>query len=265
MVGAAVNERRYGVTFDLWYTLVYVEAKDEERYIQDQIALGTRALETARQVTHPAEAVSPEEAFRQAYQEAADRATQGRSVPSSAQIRQAAESLGRVVDVSSYMIQLAQLVRSVPFRVAPGALAMLKRLKGRGFRLGVISNTVGEPGRELVKICEDLGIARFIDSWTWSDEQPWTKPAVEIFEHSVRNLGTSPDATVHVGDGISDLEGAQRAGFRAGILFRGLIDHYGETYRTMFASADPSALSPPFVIDHLEQLPPLLARIFDKT
>ena len=33
----------------------------------------------------------------------------------------------------------------------------------------------------------------------------------------------------------------------------------------MFASADPSALSPPFVIDHLEQLPPLLARIFDKT
>ncbi len=245
------------VTFDVWHTLLYLESTAEDTYNRRQTELGEAILEASPVVG--AATRSPGEAFRSVFLGAIRAAELGRSVSPARQIAQAARLSGRRVDTASYVAQLEGLVASSPFRLAPGARTTLSRISDLGIAIGVIANTVGEPGRALQRILAREGIARFVASWCWSDELPWSKPAPQIFWRCLQGLGSSPTKAVHVGDGSADIRGARNAGCLGSVLYTGL-PRYGSFYRSFVAREDPMRLRPEHVVRRLGEVPSLLER-----
>ncbi|HYA57571.1 MAG TPA: HAD family hydrolase [Thermoplasmata archaeon] len=224
-----------GVTVDLWHTLIYLAPEAEERYIRGQaeIAAGLLSKSTIRPEGRTLTFSSLRRAFEDVYREAVDASVDGRTITPGEQFRIAAERTERVADPRDYLTALHREVESMPFQMAPGAIEFLKGLRTDGYRLAVISNTVGEPGRYFRPILRRMGFDPFVESYVFSDELPWTKPNPEIFLTALKAIGTVPQNAVHVGDGWSDIEGARRAGYRTQILFTGLTD-YGARYRELF-------------------------------
>ncbi len=223
------------VTLDLWHTLVYLPPDEEETYMRGQIELATEVLRRSPPVPGAPERPVAElrAAFERAYQEAVDASAEGRTVTPADQLRLAAERTGRAADPADYVAGLRNVVKGIRFRRAPGVREFLDGLRADGYRVAVISNTVGEPGAYLRGPLRELGIESRVEELFFSDEHPWTKPAPELFRLSLEFLTTPASDAVHVGDGWADLEGARRTGYRTGILFTGL-HAYGERYKELF-------------------------------
>jgi FMN phosphatase YigB (HAD superfamily) len=156
--------------------------------------------------------------------------------------------------------ELARILRATPFLLAPGAVSVLRELAQLGYALGVISNTVGEPGRLLRPMLASFGFDEYVGVYTFSDEHPWAKPAPEIFRATLRALGSKPSAALHVGDSWSDMEGARRAGMLGGVLFIGL-QRYGERYRQLFTKPGAAHLNSNLRATTLSEVVPLARRL----
>ncbi|MCI4346684.1 MAG: HAD-IA family hydrolase, partial [Thermoplasmata archaeon] len=188
--------------------------------------------------------------FERAYTGAVAAAARGEAISPSAQFASAARECLRDPDPARYLSELRAEVGRTRFLEAPGAIELLEGLREDGYRLGVISNTVGEPGGFLLPRLQRMGLARLVETFVFSDELPWAKPAPEIFERALDLLDSTPDAAVHVGDGRADLDGARRAGYRGVILYTGL-DTYGPKYRSLFISSPPEEGNPTFTASTL--------------
>ena len=223
------------VTFDLWHTLVFLEPEEEETYMRRQVEVAVGALAALEPGggAAPAGIAELRSAFETEYAAAVAASADGRSTTPAEQFARAARAAGRTPRTGPYLEALALLVRETRLRVGPETLGALEELRADGYALGVVSNTLGEPGRFLRPQLRDLGLDRFIESYTFSDELPWTKPAPEIFRTAIARLGSDPSATVHVGDGWPDLEGGRRTGLVGTVLFTGL-QRYGRRYRELF-------------------------------
>ncbi len=247
------------MTFDLWHTLVFLDPASEDRYLESLTRTAVEAL--ARCPPRPgAPDLGPEElgkVFDRALRRAVDAAAAGRTVTPVEQFEAAAREAGREPRPKEYIDRLERLIRSTRFLPAPGALEVLRGLATGGYRLAVISNTVAEPGRLFRAMLADLGFERYVGAMIFSDEHPWAKPAPEIFRAALRELGEVPERSVHVGDGWSDLEGAKRAGFRAGVLFTGLRE-YGARYRSLNFAPDWDRLAATYRIERLDQVPEIV-------
>ena len=98
----------------------------------------------------------------------------------------------------------------------PDAKETLLRLRGLGYRLGLISNThwrlLPERRRELQP---------FFDAITLSYEHGYMKPHPSIFHTTTKELGVKPAKCLHVGDNpFTDIYGAKQAGMRAAYIRR---------------------------------------------
>jgi putative hydrolase of the HAD superfamily len=162
-----------------------------------------------------------------------------------------------------YLSELRHLVEEAPFRTAPGALDLLRSLSEEGYRLAVISNTVGEPGAFLRPVLRSMGFERYVESYTFSDELPWAKPSPEVFRKALGELETPPSETVHAGDGWSDIEGARRAHLRAGILYSGLPE-YGARYQELFFPHGRTAPEAEYHASDLEEVGRLVRTILPR-
>jgi putative hydrolase of the HAD superfamily len=100
----------------------------------------------------------------------------------------------------------------------PDAAPLLRELRERGIRVGVLSNTMWpRSAHELVFRRDDvLGL---IDAAVYSSEIPWTKPHPEAFRAAMAAVGvTDPASCVFVGDRpYDDIYGAKSLGMR-GVL-----------------------------------------------
>lgn len=250
------------VTLDLWHTLIYLRPEAEETYMADQLAIGARVLRDAptRPATTHRSAAQLRAAFERSYTAAVKASVRGRSVTPREQIVRAAKATGRHVNPNAYLRGLRAVVRTTPFRRAPGALSLLRQLRNAGYRVAVISNTVGEPGVYLRPILTSMGFDRFVERYVFSDELPWTKPSPRIFRYTLRLLGERPMNAVHVGDGWSDIEGARRARYRGSILFSGL-HAYGARYRELFLSGSPQLPPASYRVRRLAEVGPLVRRM----
>jgi len=104
--------------------------------------------------------------------------------------------------------------RTIP---KPGAEETLVELKRRGYRLGVISNSMSS-----------LDIPRSLDAYGWKDHfevvilssaLKYRKPAPEPFWEAARALHVEPAHCAYLGNRISrDVVGCKRAGFALGII-----------------------------------------------
>lgn len=88
---------------------------------------------------------------------------------------------------------------------------LLSRLKGNGYKLGVISNGSLE-GQ--IEVLTKLEIYTFFDDILISEEVGYEKPTTEIFSNSSTRLGIETKRLIFVGDEWNaDIIGSYRAGF----------------------------------------------------
>jgi putative hydrolase of the HAD superfamily len=85
----------------------------------------------------------------------------------------------------------------------------LRALRGRGIRLGVLSDCT----HELPEIWSTLPIAPYVDATVFSVQVGMRKPHPDLYTTVARSLGVVPAECVYVGDGGSgELTGAAQAG-----------------------------------------------------
>jgi putative hydrolase of the HAD superfamily len=110
------------------------------------------------------------------------------------------------------------------WRIYDDVIPTLERLQERGFKLGVISNW-DERLRPLLK---NLGLAKYFDVTTISVEAGVAKPAPQIFQQTLENLGLAAESVLHVGDSTGeDYLGPQQVGMPSLLVKRGSVQPIG--------------------------------------
>jgi putative hydrolase of the HAD superfamily len=118
----------------------------------------------------------------------------------------------------------------------PTAHRLLRWLKGRNKRIGLICNTGMTPGFALRQVLQREGIGGYFDVMVFSDEVGIRKPDRSIFSLTATQLDVLPNNVIHIGDDLrSDVWGAKNAGSRAIFLLR-------DVGRDKVAEGDPTSL-----------------------
>jgi putative hydrolase of the HAD superfamily len=99
------------------------------------------------------------------------------------------------------------------------AAGLFRRLRERGIRIGVLSNTMW-PRSWHEQVFRRDGVLELIDGAVYSSEIDWTKPHPEAFLAAMRAVGAAePAACVFVGDRpYDDVHGAKSLGMRAVLI-----------------------------------------------
>ncbi|HSJ53152.1 MAG TPA: HAD family hydrolase [Anaerolineae bacterium] len=98
-------------------------------------------------------------------------------------------------------------------RVArPDVKEVVLELNRRGYRLGIIANTITET--EIPDWLEEDGLAGYFQTVVLSSKTGTRKPGPEIYLDAARRIGVEPACSVYVGDNPSrDIVGARLAGY----------------------------------------------------
>ena len=118
------------------------------------------------------------------------------------------------------LAEIEEAFASAPLHALPaiveGADVVLRAMRERGMRVGLISNTGRTPGSILREVLARLDLGPSIDAMVFSNEHGECKPRTSIFEVLQRQLAVDYGEMVFVGDNLYvDVYGAQRCGMRA--------------------------------------------------
>ena len=111
-----------------------------------------------------------------------------------------------------------------------GTIETLRALKERGYKLGIIANTVTET--EIPDWICQAHLADCFDRVILSSKVRLRKPDPAIYLLAARCIGSAPENCAYVGDNpVRDVEGALDAGFGMMVLFEdaGTADREGKT------------------------------------
>ncbi len=152
-------------------------------------------------------------------------------------------TLLREVTPPLFATELDRLVCADGTRDAVGALA------ADGYRIGCITNTLAEAAT-IRSMLRRHGFDGLMQSVVVSSEEGWRKPHPSLFEKAMRDLGVTPGQSLFVGDSpVHDIGGARAAGMWA-VLSR------------QYVARPYDGMAPPHaVIDHLRELPAVIARL----
>jgi putative hydrolase of the HAD superfamily len=99
-------------------------------------------------------------------------------------------------------------------RLASTPHALLESLRGRGLKLGLVSNA-SDPPDLLHRDLAELGVAERLDVAVFSSEVGRRKPDPLIFERALERIGAAPGRTLFGGDPLAtDITGAAALGMR---------------------------------------------------
>jgi putative hydrolase of the HAD superfamily len=148
-------------------------------------------------------------------------------------------------DVVDHVVALDHSAYSRSITVEPQTLDVLRDLRDRGYRTGLVSNVTLRPGL-MREDLERLGIASLMDGMVFSSETGVRKPDPRILHEALGRIGAGPEETVFVGDRLyDDVSGAQSVGMRA-------------VHTTQFRAEDNPEVHPDARIRLLSELLPLL-------
>lgn len=142
----------------------------------------------------------------------------------------------------------AEVGRTAPLRLAPGAEDCLRSLKDVGVRIGIVCDVGMTASPTLRERLDMFGVLRYFDHWSFSDEVGCFKPWPAVFEHALAGLGVDdPLNAAHVGDSRrTDVAGAQAMGMTA-VRYTYFLD----------ASADDGPEADHVLDDHAKLAPAL--------
>lgn len=128
----------------------------------------------------------------------------------------------------------------------PLVASLFTALSGRGFKIGVLSNTIW-PRERHESIFRRDGVLDLIDGAVYSSEIDWTKPHTGAFLAALEAVGgQDPARAVFVGDRLfDDIHGAKSAGMRAILVPHSVIP----VWQTTGVEGSPDA-----IIDNLGEL-----------
>lgn len=125
-------------------------------------------------------------------------------------------------------VRIAQVCHELSFQyrqskgrrvVVDGGVEVIRTLHQRGYRLGIISNLIGE--NEVPDWLEEDGLDQYFSSVVLSSVCHLRKPGSEIYRIASRELGVDLADCVSVADNVKrDLSGAIDAGVGCNIIFR---------------------------------------------
>ena len=131
-----------------------------------------------------------------------------------------ADSFRSVGATDELLPELLDLRRNAFREVAvpqEGTLETLRKLRERGFRLGMISVC----SEEVPELWDETPFAGLFDSTVFSCSVGLRKPDPAIYRLALEELGVDPSDALFVGDGANDeLAGAERVGLRAVLILR---------------------------------------------
>ena len=100
----------------------------------------------------------------------------------------------------------------------PETFEVIEKLKERGIKVGIVSNTYRE---SFERVRKAYPVEKIFDAVVLSYEVKCAKPSPEIFRIAAEKLGLRPEEVLFVGDTKeTDYEGAKRAGMQAVLLDR---------------------------------------------
>jgi putative hydrolase of the HAD superfamily len=109
-----------------------------------------------------------------------------------------------------------------------GVLETLEKLRGRGIRVGLISNCT----EDVALVWAESQFAPLFDVAVLSATAGYMKPDPRIYEQACEGLGVDPSDTLFVGDGANDeLRGARDVGMTPVLIHREGEDPYWENLR----------------------------------
>ena len=132
---------------------------------------------------------------------------------------------------------------------APEVEDVAAALRGRGLKLGLVSNYCSLPGI-IRHYPTEYGLLPLVDEAIFSCELGLRKPHPAIYQDVLERLGVAPEHVVFIGDRLrEDVAGPKALGMRA------VLTH-------QFRQEDPatSPVAPDALITRLAELPPLLER-----
>jgi putative hydrolase of the HAD superfamily len=126
------------------------------------------------------------------------------------------QGMGGAGDTYACAVQMTRAwERADHFELFEDALPVLDDLRGRGLKLGLLSNT----GRDLDVFVAHHGID--VDAILTSRVHGKTKPHETIFRAALERLDVQPEEAAMVGDSLEDdIDGARALGMRAFLLDR---------------------------------------------
>ena len=99
-----------------------------------------------------------------------------------------------------------------------GGLEVIRTLHKRGYKLGIISNLIGED--EIPNWLRDDGLEQYFDALVLSSVCHIRKPDPAMYRMGCEQLGLKPEECASVADNLNrDITGAKAAGIGANILF----------------------------------------------
>lgn len=148
-------------------------------------------------------------------------------------------------DVIDHIVALDHSSFSNSITVGEDVLDVLRDIRERGYRLGLVSNVSLRPDLMRADL-EALGIGPLVDGTVFSSEVGVRKPDSRIFREALERVGAEPPEAVFVGDRLyDDVGGAQAMGMRA-------------VQTTQFRAEEDAEATPDAVIEHLWELVPIL-------
>ncbi len=103
------------------------------------------------------------------------------------------------------------------FRMFPEVPTLLEEIRGKGVRIGLISNW----DSRLEGILDGTGLSEFLDTVVISSLVGYSKPHRRIFEIALEKQDLTAEEAVHVGDSYrDDIEGAKGVGMPAVLVDR---------------------------------------------
>ncbi|HVP39585.1 MAG TPA: HAD-IA family hydrolase [Candidatus Saccharimonadales bacterium] len=118
----------------------------------------------------------------------------------------------RALDDACFQEIFGHFAHGAAWRVFPDVRPALEALRGRGLRLGVLSNF----DSRLRPVLDEQGLAPYFEAVIISSEVGWEKPHARIYGAALEALGAAPAEALMVGDDWQhDVEGPQAVGMRA--------------------------------------------------
>ncbi len=128
-------------------------------------------------------------------------------------VQQTFESVGPFPRFEEFFVKIYEVFRgSEVWHLEPGCRKLLVELKRVGKKLGIISNF----DSRLWDVLHELQISGFFDSVVISSHAPAAKPNPVMFQHALKQAGTTGNVSIHIGDDLrEDFFGARTAGMKA--------------------------------------------------
>lgn len=205
------------VTFDLWNTLMANSPPDMERYRFRRVEKLKAVLQKHGQRIDSDRLLG---AYRKGFDKCKEIWERNLDLSTEEQLETIFQLLDdaklqrTAQDLMSHLVEAyVSPILEDPPELVDGAVDILKEMKGKGYKIGLICNTGTSPGRVIRVLLERFGMIDYFDATTFSNELGIRKPDPRIFLHTLKELRSQPQSSAHVGDLIdADVWGARNVG-----------------------------------------------------